>query len=303
VPLIECIPNVSEGRRAEVIDAIAAAIRGAGVALLDVSRDAAHHRSVFTFAGEPDAVHRAVLAMFDAAIPAIDLRAHAGVHPRMGAVDVVPLVPLAGASLDECAALARTIGAEVAAKFNLPVYLYEAAASAIHRRPLEQVRRGQFEGLAEKLQRAEWQPDFGPAVPHPTAGAAIVGARQPLIAFNVNLATDRLDVAKAVARAVRYSSGGLPCVKALGLPLADRGIVQVSMNLTDFRTTSMADAFRAVAAEAAHHGVAVLESELIGLVPAEALAAAGAAALALPRFTPEMLLEVQILAKSAGQRA
>jgi glutamate formiminotransferase len=299
--LIECIPNISEGRRTEVIEAIAAAIRAAGAALLDVSRDAAHHRSVFTFAGEPNVVHRAVLAMFETAISAIDLRTHAGVHPRMGAVDVVPLVPLAGASLDDCAALARTIGADVAERFHLPVFLYEAAASAIHRRPLEHVRRGQFEGLADKLRQPEWQPDFGPAVPHPTAGATIIGARKPLIAFNVNLATDRLDVAKAVARAVRQSSGGLPCVKALGLPLADRGIVQVSMNLTDFRTTSMAEAFRAVAAEAAHHGVAVLESELIGLVPAEALASAGAAALALPRFKSEMLLEVQILAKRSGE--
>jgi glutamate formiminotransferase len=299
--LIECIPNVSEGRRPEVVDAIAAAIRAAGASLLDVSRDAAHHRAVFTFAGEPEVVRRAVLALFAAAIPAIDLRTHAGVHPRMGAVDVVPLVPLAGASLEECAALARSLGAEVAARFDLPVYLYEAAASAIHRRPLEAVRRGQFEGLAEKLREPEWRPDFGPATPHPSAGAAIIGARKPLIAFNVNLATDRLDVAKAVARAVRQSSGGLPCVKALGLPLSDRGIVQVSMNLTDFRTTSMAEAFRAVAAEAAHHGVAVLESELIGLAPAEALAAAGAEALALPRFTPEMLLELQILARRSDE--
>lgn len=293
--LVECIPNVSEGRRPEVIRACAAAVTGAGAMLLDQSSDADHNRSVFTFAGREAEVRAAVHALVDVAVRAIDMRSHTGVHPRMGAVDVVPFVPLGSTSLEDCARIARDVGAELAARHGLPIYLYEAAAQAPHRRALEHVRRGQFEGLAAKLRLAEWMPDFGPAEPHRTAGATIVGARPALIAFNVNLATDRLDVARAVAATMRHSSGGLPFVKALGLPLSARGVVQVSMNLTNFRETSMDRAFRAVRDAAAQHGVAILESEVIGLVPAEALAAAGAAAVHLSAFRADMLLEVRLL--------
>lgn len=293
--LVECIPNVSEGRRPEVIRACADAITRAGASLLDQTSDADHNRSVFTFAGREPAVRAAVHGLVDVAVHAIDMRSHDGVHPRMGAVDVVPFVPLGSTTLETCARIARDVGAELASRYGLPIYLYEAAASAPHRRALEDIRRGQFEGLGTKLRQTEWLPDFGPSTPHPSAGATIVGARAPLIAFNVNLATDRLDVAKAVAAAVRSSSGGLPFVKALGLPLAGRGVVQVSMNLTNFRETSIERAFQAVRDAAERHGVAVLESEVIGLVPAEALAAAGASTVHLPHFRADMLLEVRLL--------
>jgi glutamate formiminotransferase / 5-formyltetrahydrofolate cyclo-ligase len=294
--LIECIPNISEGRRQDVLEACAAAVRAAGALLLDLSHDPAHNRAVLTFAGAPDRFREAALALYDVAVARIDLRRHDGVHPRLGAVDVVPFVPLAGATMADCVAVARDVAAEVARRHQLPVYLYEAAASAPHRRALEKIRRGQFEGLATKMRLPGWAPDFGPDAPHPTAGATVVGARPPLIAFNINLASDQLDVAKAIASAVRESSGGLPFVKALGFPLADRGIVQVSMNLTNFRETSMARVFDAVSREATARGVAVLESEIVGLVPAEALAAVGAAHLRLPAFSPARLLEVQLLA-------
>ncbi|MEO8484349.1 MAG: glutamate formimidoyltransferase [Acidobacteriota bacterium] len=298
MPLIECVPNVSEGRRPEVIRACAEAIAATGAALLDQTSDADHNRSVFTFAGQEAAVRAAVHALVDVALRSIDMRTHTGVHPRMGAVDVVPFVPLGETSINECVRIAREVGAELAARHDLPIFLYEAAASAPHRLALEQVRRGGFEGLTAKLQQPAWIPDFGPTIPHPSAGATIVGARPVLIAFNVNLATDRLDVARAVAAAVRQSSGGLPFVKALGLPLAERGIVQVSMNLTNFRETSIAQAFASVRDAAARYGVAVLESEVIGLVPAEALAAAGAASIQLPNFRADRLLEVQLLQQS-----
>jgi len=263
--------------------------------LLDSTADLDHNRSVFTFAGTPPVVVAAVYALVDVAVRAIDLRTHHGVHPRLGAVDVIPFVPLGDSTLEDCARVAREVGATVAERYALPVYLYGAAASAPYRRGLEHVRQGQFEGLAEKMRLPEWAPDFGPATPHQTAGASVIGARLPLIAFNVNLATDRVDIAKAIAAEVRHSSGGLPSVKALGLPLPQRGQVQVSMNLMDFRETSLDRAFHAVADGAARRGVHIVESEIVGLVPAEALAAAGASAAQVAGFRPEMLLEVQLL--------
>jgi glutamate formiminotransferase len=290
--VIESVPNVSEGARLDVVDAIAAAIRStAGAALLDYSADAAHNRSVFTLAGEPGAVAEAVVALFRRALPAIDMRLHRGVHPRLGAVDVVPFIPLEGATLADCVVVAREVGARVAAEFDLPVYLYEDAASRPERRNLEDVRRGQFEGLAAKIARPEWVPDFGPAHGHPSAGATIVGARNALIAFNVNLATDRLDIAARIAAAVRQSSGGLPFVKAMGVRLAGRGIVQVSMNLVNYPVTPIQEAFAAVKAEADGHGVAVIESELIGLIPAAALAGTTPEALMLRDFRSNQVLE------------
>lgn len=290
--MIECIPNVSEGRRPAVVDGFAAAVRGvAGARLLDVSSDVSHNRSVLTMAGEAGAMREAALALFAAALPAIDLRTHDGVHPRLGAVDVVPFVPLEGSTMVECVALAKEVGAVVAARFDLPVFLYEEASANPARRNLEDIRRGQFEGLAAKMARPGWAPDFGPARPHPSAGATVIGARMPLIAYNVNLATDRLDVAKAVAVAVRASSGGLPCVKAMGVRLGDLGIVQVSMNLTNYLVTPVRVAFDAVRREAAARGVEVLESELIGLMPAAALAGGDAEAIKLRDISPMQILE------------
>ena len=293
--VVECIPNISEGRRRETIDAVVSAVReSAPVRVLDVSSDASHNRAVITLAGDPDTLKAAVPALYAAAIPRIDLRTHRGEHPRLGAVDVVPFVPIEGVTMDDCVALARDVGADVAARFGLPVFLYEAAASRPARVNLPDIRRGEFEGLGAKLSQPEWRPDFGPAAPHPTAGATVIGARMPLIAFNVNLATDRLDVAKAIARAVRFSSGGLPFVKALGVPLHDRGTVQVSMNLTNFRETPITRAFDAVKAEAARHGVAIAESEIVGLVPAAAIPGDAVDALQLARFSPDQILEQRL---------
>jgi glutamate formiminotransferase len=290
--LIECVPNVSEGRRPDVVDAIAEAVAGVeGVRLLDRSSDEAHNRSVLTFAGAAPAVQEAVMALFAAALALIDLRGHTGAHPRLGAVDVVPFVPLEGATMTQCVALAKETASLVASRFELPVYLYEEAAATAERRNLADIRRGEFEGLTAKMASPGWAPDYGPPRPHPSAGATVIGARAALIAFNVNLATNRLDIAKAVAAAVRQSSGGLPFVKALGIDLPDRGIVQVSMNLTNFEQTPIIRAFEAVRREAESRGTTVVESEIVGLVPEAALPPAAEHALQLAGFRANQVLE------------
>ena len=290
--IIECIPNVSEGRRPEVVEAIAAAIRAVpGVRLLDHSADASHNRSVFTMAGDAAPIKAAVLAMYERAVAAIDLRTHSGEHPRLGAVDVVPFVPIEGVTMDECVALAKQVGQEVATRFGVPVYLYEEASSNPARKNLEDIRRGEFEGLAAKMKTDGWTPDFGPAAPHASAGASVVGARMALIAYNINLDTDRLDVARRIAAAIRYSSGGFRFVKAAGFKLDDRGLVQVSMNLTNYEKTPIFRVFETVKREAERYGVSVLESEIVGLVPAAALNAAAEYYLQITGFKPEQVLE------------
>ncbi len=294
--IIECVPNISEGRRADVVDAIVKRVAATpGVAVLDVSSDASHNRSVLTLAGtDVNGLRDAVVALMDAALAAIDLRSHRGEHPRLGAVDVVPFVPIEGATMTDCVALARATGEAIASRFSVPVFLYEEAATSPDRRNLEDIRRGEFEGLAEKMRQPGWAPDFGPSVPHPSAGAVVVGARMPLIAFNINLATDRLDVAKRIASAIRFSSGGLRFVKAMGVTLSDRQIVQVSMNLTNYEKTPIFRVFELVAREAARYGVAVLESEIVGLVPSAALIATAAWYLRLEGFTPQQVLEQRL---------
>jgi glutamate formiminotransferase / 5-formyltetrahydrofolate cyclo-ligase len=290
--LIECIPNVSEGRRHEIVEALADAIRVvSGVRLLDYSADASHNRSVFTFAGDAAGVERAVLALFERAVADIDLRTHRGEHPRLGAIDVVPFVPIEGVTMPDCVALAKKVGAEIAARFDVPVYLYEEASANPARRNLEDIRRGEFEGLAAKMASPGWSPDFGPFVPHPSAGASVVGARMPLIAFNINLATDRLDVAKKIAAAIRQSSGGYRFVKAMGITLEDRGIVQVSMNLTNYEKTPIFRVFDTARREAERYGVAILESEIVGLVPSAALTSAAEYYLQLSGFSADQVLE------------
>ena len=290
--LVECIPNVSEGRRPEIVEAMASAIRVVpGVRLLDCSSDASHHRSVFTFAGAPDAVAQAVFALFERAVADIDLRTHHGEHPRLGAVDVVPFVPIEGVTMAECVVLARRVGGEIARRFGVPVYLYEEASSNPARKNLEDIRRGEFEGLAAKMASDGWAPDFGPSTPHPTAGAAVIGARMPLIAYNINLATDRLDVAKKIAAGIRQSSGGYRYVKAAGFKLDARGIVQVSMNLTNYEKTPIFRVFETVKREAARYGVTVLESEIVGLVPSAALHAAAEFYLQIGGFKADQVLE------------
>jgi len=290
--LIECIPNLSEGRRGDVVAAMADAVRRTPhVRLLDFSSDPSHNRSVFTLVGDAAGVEQAVLALFERAIADIDLRTHKGEHPRLGAVDVVPFVPIEGVTMAACVDLAKKVGAEVARRFNVPVFLYEEASSNPLRKNLEDIRRGEFEGLAAKMAAAEWAPDFGPRAPHPSAGAAVIGARMPLIAYNINLATDRIDVAKKIAAAIRQSSGGFRFVKAAGFKLEDRGIVQVSMNLTNFEKTPIFRVFETVKREAARYGVSILESEIVGLVPAAALAAAAEFYLQLEGFKADQVLE------------
>ena len=292
MPVIECVPNISEGRRTDVITGIADALRAVpGLRVLDVQSDPAHNRSVFTLAGDAPALSAGIPALFDAAVRAIDLRTHTGEHPRMGAVDVVPFIPIEGVTMDDCVTLAKTVAADVANRFSLPIYLYEEASQHPSRKNLEDIRRGEFEGLAAKMAQPGWSPDFGPATPHQTAGASVIGARMPLIAYNINLATSRLDVARKIAAAVRMSSGGLRFVKAMGIPLEDRGIVQVSMNLTNYEKTPIHRVFEMVKREAERYGVAVLESEIVGLVPSAALLHTAGFYLQLEGFSGEQVLE------------
>jgi len=295
VAIIECVPNISEGRRPEVIAKMVEALRSVkGARLLDHSSDQSHNRSVFTLAGDPVALKGAVLALFETAIPAIDLRSHSGQHPRIGAVDVVPFIPIENATMADCVALAKETASEVADRFHVPVFLYEEAATTPARTNLEDIRRGELEGLGARMASPEWAPDFGPRHLHPTAGASVIGARMPLIAFNVNLTTDSLDIAKRIAQAVRHSSGGFRYVKAKGVLLEDRGIAQVSMNLTNHEETPMHRVFEAIQQEAARYGVGVLESEIVGLVPAGALLKTAEYFLRLRTFTPDRVLETRL---------
>ena len=290
--IIECVPNISEGRRSEVIDAIVQALRQVPtVRLLDHSSDPSHNRSVLTMVGEASPLKDAVLVLFEAALSRIDLRAHQGGHPRIGAVDVVPFVPIADATMADCVGLAVNTAREVASRFGVPMYLYEEASSNPQRKNLEDIRRGQFEGLPAKMSTPGWAPDFGPSTPHPTAGATAIGARRPLIAYNINLATDRMDVARQIAATIRQSSGGFPFVKAMAVALTHRGMAQVSMNLTNYEQTPISVVFDAVCREAATHGVSVAESEIVGLVPEAALPANAQHYLKLSGFTADQILE------------
>jgi glutamate formiminotransferase len=314
--LVECVPNFSEGRRREVVDALAEAVSSmAGVQLLDRTSDADHNRSVLTFAGTMAAVADAAAAAVATAIERIDMRAHAGQHPRLGAVDVVPFVPLGETTMEECVELARAFGRRIAEQHELPVYLYARAATRPEREVLADIRRPQFEGLPALIGEPQHQPDFGPARAHPTAGATVVGARPFLIAYNINLETHDVELAKRIARRVRQSSGGLPRVQALGLYLDEGHCAQVSMNLLDHTVTPIWLVWRTVAELAATEGVEVRESELIGLCPLAALLEvadhAGVPAdlpteeritlaaewLRIRDFTPQMALELRLAAQ------
>jgi glutamate formiminotransferase / 5-formyltetrahydrofolate cyclo-ligase len=290
--IIESIPNVSEGRRPEIITRMAEAITNTpGVRLLDSSSDASHNRSVFTIVGDAPSLKAATLALFEVAVETIDLRTHKGEHPRLGAVDVVPFVPIEGATTEDCVALARDVAATVAERFALPVFLYEDASKNPARKNLEDIRRGEFEGLTVKMSTPAWTPDFGPAQPHESAGASVIGARMPLIAYNINLNSDRLDVAKKIAAAVRHSTGGLRFVKAMGVMLEDRKIAQVSMNLTNYQKTPIFRVFEMVKREAERYGVTILESEIVGLVPSAALMATAEYYLQIEGFSANQVLE------------
>ena len=290
--LIECVPNFSEGRRREVVDQIAEAIAVVGgVRVLDVQMDADHNRSVITFVGAPAAVEEAAFRGVAKAAELIDMTKHRGEHPRIGAADVVPFVPISGATMEECVAMARRVGERIGEELGIPVYLYEEAATREDRRNLAHIRRGEYEGLKVEIETdPDRAPDFGPRRLG-RAGATVVGARWPLIAYNVNLGTSDLRIAKAIARAVRHSSGGLRYVKALGMEIRERGIVQVSMNMTRYRKTPLFRAFEMIKREAARYGVNVIGSEIVGLTPREALLDAAAFYLQLEGFSPDQVLE------------
>jgi len=293
---MECVPNFSEGRDRGVVEAIVEAASSArGAAVLDWTMDPDHHRSVVTLAGEPEAVLEAAVRSVGAAVERIDLTQHRGVHPRIGAADVVPFVPVSGITLGDCAALARRAGEEIWRRYRVPVYFYEAAAMTPERRRLELVRRGQFEELRHAVAHdASRAPDVGGPLLHPTAGAVAVGARKFLVAFNVDLETRDAAVARRIARRIRESSGGLPGVKAIGVYLASRGVAQVSMNLTDFERTPAGTVFDAIEEEARREGVAIASSEIIGLVPAAALSPGEARRLKVANFHQGMILEYRL---------
>ena len=295
-PLVECIPNFSEGRRRDVVEAIAAAVQGVdGVIFLDSSMDPDHNRSVLTFAGPPSAVKLAAYRAIEEAARLINMEEHRGEHPRIGAADVVPFVPLCGVTMGECVALARSLGGEVSSSLGIPVYLYEEAALVPERRDLAWVRRGGYERLKREICNPERRPDFGEPRLHPTAGAVAIGARRSLVAFNINLGTDDLEIAKKIASAVRARSGGLAFVKALGVKLASKGNVQVTMNLTDYTKTPIHRAFELVRMEAEHYGVRVIGSEIIGLVPLQALLDVAGYYLRLDGLGLDNVLEARLL--------
>jgi glutamate formiminotransferase / formiminotetrahydrofolate cyclodeaminase len=291
--LVECVPNFSEGRDRSKVDAIAAVIQEVpGVFLLARESDADHNRSVMTLAGEPEAIVEAAVRAVGKAAELIDLTRQTGAHPRVGATDVVPFIPIAGLTLDDCVILAKKAGRAIWERYRIPVYLYEAAAQRPDRVNLENIRRGQFEGLREEVPRnTDRAPDIGEARLHETAGATVVGARKFLIAYNVNLETSDVDIAKRIAKAVRASSGGLPHVKAMGVDLRARKLAQVSMNLTDFERTPIHRAFEAVKGEAQRHGVGIAGSEIVGLVPRRALEATAEHYLHVENFSPAQVFE------------
>jgi glutamate formiminotransferase/formiminotetrahydrofolate cyclodeaminase len=300
--LVECVPNFSEGRRLDVVAEIEAEIASvAGVTVLDRHADPDHNRSVITFVGPPDGAREAAFRAIRKAAERIDLTAHEGEHPRIGATDVVPFVPLEGVTMADCVRLAEALGAEVGERLGIPVYLYERAARRPERRALPNVRRGEFEALRTEIEtNPERAPDFGPPRVHPTAGAVAIGARHFLIAFNVNLASTDLEAARAIAARIRQSSGGLPAVRALGFRLAGRGIVQVSTNLVDYRKTGMGTVFRRVEQLARERGIEVSESEIVGLAPRAALVEAAREALRLRTFERRQVIEERLAELGAG---
>ncbi len=293
---MECVPNFSEGRDLQKIDQIVAPFRArAGVKLLDYSNDEDHNRLVVTVVGEPEPLREAVIEAIGVAVELIDLNHHQGQHPRMGAVDVVPFIPIKGVTMEEAIALSREVGEEVARRYQLPVFLYEKSATAPHRENLAAIRKGEFEGMVEKIHQPEWHPDYGPAERHPTAGTVAIGARMPLVAYNINLSTPSLEIAHDIAKKIRFIGGGLRYCKAMGVELKDRGITQVSINMTDYTRTALYRAFELVRIEARRYGVSIVGSEIIGLVPMEALIDTASYYLGLENFSMQQVLEARIM--------
>jgi glutamate formiminotransferase len=293
--IIECVPNFSEGRDLKKIEKIVEPFRGKdGVKLLDYQNDEDHNRAVVTVVGAPEPLIEAIIEAMGVAIDVIDMRQHQGQHPRMGAIDVVPLIPVKNVSPEEAVDISRIVAAKVADKYNLPIFLYEKSAPRAERQNLATIRKGQFEGMAEKIKQPEWKPDFGTAQIHPSAGVTAIGARMPLVAYNVNLDTGNFEIADRIAKNVRHISGGLRYCKGIGIALKDRGIVQVSMNMTDYTKTALYRVFELIRIEARRFGVNVVGSEIIGLVPMEALIDSAAYYLGLEDFSMEQVLEYRI---------
>lgn len=294
--IMECVPNFSEGRDLAKIEKIVEPFRAKpNVKLLDYSYDEDHNRLVVTVVGEPEALKSAVLEAIGQAVSLIDLNEHSGQHPRMGAVDVVPFIPIRGCTMEDAVALSREVGEQVATRYGVPVFLYEKSATAPHRENLAAIRKGEFEGMASKIKEPGWTPDYGAPERHPTAGTVAIGARMPLVAYNVNLGTDNLQVADSIAKKIRFIGGGLRYCKAMGVELKERGIVQVSINMTDYTHTALYRAFELVRIEARRYGVPVIGSEIIGLVPMEALIDTASYYLGLENFSMNQVLEAQIM--------
>ncbi|MCD5414948.1 MAG: glutamate formimidoyltransferase [Clostridiales bacterium] len=294
--IIQCVPNFSEGRDKEKIEKIVNSFRGKeGVKLLDYSNDEDHNRMVVTVVGEPEPLKNAIVEAMGVAIAEIDMTKHEGQHPRMGATDVVPFIPIKNVSMEEAIELAKAVAKEVSEKYALPIYLYEKATVTKERENLAKVRKGQFEGMAEKIKETNWKPDYGPGSIHKTAGVTAIGARTALVAFNVNLDTNNLEIANKIARNVRHISGGLRFCKGMGVALEDRGIVQVSMNMTNYEKTPLYRVFELIKIEAKKYGVNVVGSEVIGLVPMDALIATAEYYLGIEDFSTEQVLEKRIM--------
>lgn len=294
--IMECVPNFSEGRDPEKIDRIVSSFRAKpGVKLLDYSNDEDHNRLVVTLVGEPEALANAVFEAIGTAVELIDLTRHSGQHPRMGAVDVVPFIPIRNTTMEEAVELSKTLGRRVAEAYQLPVFLYEKSATAPHRENLASVRKGEFEGMAAKIRLPEWTPDFGNAERHPTAGAVAIGARMPLVAYNINLSTNDLEVATRIAKNIRHINGGLRFVKAMGVELKERNITQVSINMTDYSKTALYRAFELTRIEARRYGVTIVGSEIVGLVPMEALIDTASYYLGLENFSMQQVLEARVM--------
>ena len=290
--IIECVPNFSEGRDLEKIDRIVDVFRAKeNVKLLDYSNDKDHNRMVVTIIGEPEAIKNSIVEAVGIAVELIDLTKHKGQHPRLGAADVIPFIPIKGMTIEEADVSAKETGKTLAEKYHIPIYFYEKSASAEYRQNLASIRKGEFEGLFEKMKLPEWKPDAGPEKPHPTAGASVVGARKPLIAFNVNLNTTRFEVADKIAKKIRFIGGGLRFCKAMGVDLKEQGLMQVSMNLTDYTQTSIYQAVEMIRFEAQRYGVSIAGCELIGLLPLQALVDTASHYLGLEGFSAKQILE------------
>lgn len=293
--IVECVPNFSEGRDLEKIEKIVNCFRAKeGVKLLDYSPDKDHNRCVVTVVGEPEALKNAVVEFIGKAIELIDMTKHEGQHPRMGAVDVVPFIPIRNVTIEEADILAKDVAKEASEKFGQPFFLYEKSASAPHRENLAAIRKGQFEGMEEKMKDDMWKPDFGPTTIHPTGGATVIGARMPLVAYNINLGTSDLAVADKIAKQVRHIGGGFRYVKAMGVMLEDRNVAQVSMNLTDYTKSAIYRVFETVKMEAQRYGVNVIGSEVVGLVPMQALVDCAEYYLRIENFSMDQVLETRL---------